>query len=150
MKNPLETWRGSRSPFREMQQQIDRLFEEFSTWQPSVVDLSTSGAINPRCNMSEDSANYYLKVEMPGIAKDQIKVELNNNILSISAERKEETRKEDEKQYYAEFSHGSYYRAMTLPNAVDEKKIEATFENGILSLKVPKSEASKPKQIAIH
>lgn len=148
MRNPLETWRASRSPLREIQQQMDRLMEEFAAWP--VSEFQPTGSIAPRCNMSEDSGHYYINVEMPGISKDQIKVELNNNILSISAERKEEKKHEDEKQYYSEFSYGSFYRAMTLPSQVDEKKIDATFENGVLHLKVSKSEATKSKQIAIH
>lgn len=148
MRNPLESWRGARSPLREMQQQMDRLMEEFSAWP--TVEFQPTGVISPKCNLSEDSSNYFLKVEMPGIAKDQIKVELNNNVLSVSAEKKEEKKHEDEKQYYSEFSFGSYYRAMTLPTPVDEKKIDASFENGVLHLKIPKSETNKPKQIAIH
>ena len=77
-------------------------------------------------------------------------MELNNNILSVSAERKEETKREDEKQYFSEFSYGSYFRSMTLPSAVDEKKVDASFENGVLSLRLPKTETTKAKQIAIH
>lgn len=148
MKNPIELWRGSRNPFREMQHQMDRLFDEFSNWP--AAETTVAGAINPRCNVSEDAGNYYVKFEIPGISKDQIKVELNNNVLSVSAERKEEKKREDEKQYYSEFSYGSYYRSMTLPTAVDEKKVDANFENGVLSLKLPKIEGSKAKQIAIH
>jgi HSP20 family protein len=148
MRNPLETWRGARSPFREIQQQMDRLMEEFSAWP--VVELQPTDVITPRCNMSEDAGHYFLNIDMPGIAKDQIKVELNNNVLSVSAERKEEKKHEDEKKYYSEISFGSFYRAMTLPLAVDEKKIEAKFENGVLHLTVPKIETGKAKQIAIH
>lgn len=151
MKNPIETWRASRNPLREMQHQIDRLFEEFSAW-PSTTDLAlTGGALSPRCRLTEDSSNYYVKFEIPGISKDQIKVELNNNVLSVSAERKEEKKRESEKQYYSEFSYGSYFRSMTMPTPVDEKKVEANFENGVLSLTLPKVEGgSKAKQIAIH
>lgn len=148
MRNPIELWRAGRSPLREMQHQMDRLFEEFSAW-PSLESQAT-GTISPRCNVSEDAANYYVKFEIPGIKKDQIKVELNNNVLSVSAEKKEESKKEDEKQYFAEFSYGSYFRSMTLPTTVDEKKVDASFENGVLSLRLPKIEGAKAKQIAIH
>lgn len=146
MRNPIE--RRGRSPLREMQKEIDRIFEEFSPWQMSEV--GTSGAINPRCDMTEDSNNYFLKFEMPGIPKDKIKVELNNNILVVTAEKTEEKKKEDQRKYYSEVSYGSYYRSMTLPTQVDEKKIEANFENGVLSLRLPKTEGTKAKQIPIH
>jgi HSP20 family protein len=148
MRSPIEIFRGTRNPIREMQHQMDRLMEEFSAW-PSLETAAT-GTLSPRCNVSEDGNNYYIKFEIPGIKKDQIKVELNNNVLSVSAERKEEVKKEDEKQYFAELSYGSYFRSMTLPTAVDEKKVDATFENGILALKLPKLEGAKTKQISIH
>lgn len=148
MRNPMDLWRGTRSPLREMQQQMDRLFDEFAALP--ALESQVPGAINPRCNVSEDASNYYFKFEIPGINKDQIKVELNNNVLSVSAERKEEKKRGDEKQSYSEFSYGSYYRSMSLPTAVDEKNVDASFENGILSLTLPKVEGSKGKQIEIH
>lgn len=147
MRNPIER-RSSRNPLREMQKEIDRLFEEFSPWQMSEV--SSSGAINPRVDMTEDTNNYFLKFEMPGIPKDKIKVELNNNVLVVSAEKTEEKKKEEQRKFYSEVSYGSYYRSMTLPTQVDEKKIEASFENGVLSLRLPKTEGTKAKQIPIH
>ncbi|MGZ3769292.1 MAG: Hsp20/alpha crystallin family protein [Bdellovibrio sp.] len=149
MKNPIEQWR-SHSPLREMQRQIDRLFEEFSNFPAQTSELGLSGAINPRCDMTEDANNYFLKFEMPGVPKDKVKVEVNNNVLVVSAERKEEKKKEDERKYYSEFSYGSYYRTLSLPTQVEEKKIEANFENGVLSIKIPKVEGTKPKQIPIH
>lgn len=149
MKNPIEQWR-SHSPLREMQKQIDRLFEEFPHFPAPTSEFGLSGAVNPRCDMTEDANNYFLKFEMPGIPKDQIKVEVNNNVLVVSAERKEEKKKEDERKYYSEFSYGSYYRSMALPTLVDDKKIEASFENGVLSLKLPKTEGTKAKQIPVH
>lgn len=151
MKNPIEQWR-SHSPLREMQKQIDRLdriFEEFTPWT-GASEFGMAGTINPRCDMTEDTNNYFLKFEIPGIPKDNIKVEVNNNVLVVSAERKEEKKKEEERKYYSEFSYGSYYRAMTLPTAVDEKKIDASYENGVLSVRLPKIEGTKAKQIPIH
>ena len=148
MRSPIEIWRGSRSPLREMQQQMDRLFDEFAAWP--AIESTVPGAVHPRCNVSEDANTIYVKFDIPGISKENIKVELNNNILSVTADRKEEKRREDEKQYYAEISSGTYFRSMSLPAPVDEKKVEATFENGVLSLKLPKIEAGKAKQIAIH
>lgn len=149
MRNPIDVWRGGRNPFREMQQQMDRLFEEFSSW-PSALETQSSGVISPRSHVSEDAGNYYVKFEIPGIKKDQIKVEVTNNTLSVSAERKEETKRDDEKQHFSEIAYGSYFRSMTLPTSIDEKKVDASFENGVLTLKLPKIEGAKAKQIAIH
>lgn len=151
MRNPIEQWR-SHSPLREMQKQIDRLdrlFEDFTPFS-ATTEIGLTGAIHPRCDMTEDANNYFLKFEIPGIPKENIKVEVTNNMLVVSAERKEEKKKEEERKYYSEFSYGSYYRSITLPMQVDEKKIEASYENGVLSVKVPKTEGVKAKQIPIH
>lgn len=152
MRNSLESWRSTRnSPLREMQAQIDHLFDEFSTWPKFSESSLTEGSLCPRCQMTEDAANYYVKFEIPGISKDQIKVELSNNILTVSAERKEEKSENGEKSHYSEFSYGSYERSMRVPHAVDDKKIQANFRDGVLSLTLPKTgEGSTPKQIAIQ
>ncbi len=151
MKNSMENWRSNRSPLREMQQQIDRLFEEFSTWPKASEFGMGDGSLSPKCQMTEDTANYYVRFEIPGTSKDQIKVEYSNNILTVSAERKEEHTRDEEKQHYSEFSYGSYFRSMRMPKAVDEKKIEAAFKDGVLSLTLPKTEeGNKSKQIPIQ
>jgi HSP20 family protein len=158
MRNPLEAWRGGRSPFRELQNDMQRfqskmeqLFEEMAPLSiASIPSAEAMETFNPRCDVSEDKANYYLKFDIPGVSKDQIKVELANNTLTVSAERKEERKKEDQKKYLSEVFYGSYVRSFTLPNIVKESKIEAHFENGVLTLTIPKTEVTQTKQIAVH
>lgn len=155
MRNPLELWRESRSPFRELQSEIQRmqsrmehLFDDFTP--RSIQSLEGVTAFNPLCDIIEDQNNYYLKFDIPGVSKDQVKVELADNTLTVTAERKEEKRKYSLRSYLAEISYGKYIRSFTLPNVVNEKKIIAQFEDGVLSLTVPKEEATQPQQIAIH
>jgi len=84
------------------------------------------------------------------VFKDQVKVEVNNDQLTVHAERKDEKQSENNKKYLSEVYYGSYTRSFTLPTAMDEKKIDAKFENGILTITVLKTEALKAKQIPVQ
>lgn len=149
MKNPLQAWKENSNPFRElaqMQRSMERLFEDLTPLQNEL-----SASFNPRCEVTDDKNNYYLKFDLPGMTKDQIKVELNNNVLTVSAERKEEKEtKEPKKQYVSELFYGSYVRSFTLPNDIDEKKVDAKYEEGVLKLTIPKNGKTQAKQIAIQ
>lgn len=74
----------------------------------------------------------------------------NMERFMVSAERREEKKSEDKKSRYSEISYGSYQRRFTLPSAVDEKKVDAKFEDGVLMVTLPKTESTKTKQIAVH
>lgn len=100
------------------------------------------------CELQEDKDKFIAKFEVPGIPKDKIKIELNDNILTVSGER--EAEKKDNKRHYTEFSYGSFTRSFSLPSQVESGKVSAVYENGILTVSVPKSEETKPKQIPIQ
>ena len=155
MKNPIEIWRGNRSPFRDLQSEMQRLQSRMENLFGDVTPLPFQALDDiaefmPRCDIAEDKSNYFLKFDLPGVPKDQLKVELVDNLLTVSAERKEEKKKEDQKSCLSEVSYGSYMRSFTLPSAVNEKKIDAQFENGVLSVTIPKTETTQAKQIAVH
>jgi HSP20 family protein len=158
MKNPVELFSGSRHPLKELQKKMDRLIDDMAAWpNRSLVNLpvtelplSAVGCEAPRCNISEDAAHFYVKAEMPGVTKDNIKVELINKVLTISAAEKEAGKAEKETRCYTEFVAGPYYRSLVFPVSLDDKKIDAAYENGVLCLTLPKVEVSKAKQIAIH
>ncbi len=155
MANPLDLWKGSNrwmsSPFREMsryQESIDRLMNEIMNLRREEGSLG--GDFTPSCEVNEDEKNYIMKFDLPGIKKDQVKVEVDNDRLTVRAERKEEREEKTKKKYLSEISYGSYVRTFTLPQTIDEKKVEAKFEDGVLIINVPKSETPKAKQISIH
>lgn len=130
------------SPFREMEtleNQIQRIFNEFP------FKNKMSGSFTPAIDMLEDEKNLYLTVELPGIEKEDVKISLHNDLLTISGERKREEKKEKENFYHLEMCYGSFNRAITLPVEIDSEKIEANFKNGILKIQLPKS---NPKDIA--
>ena len=103
----------------------------------------------PSIDISENEKQYMIDVEIPGVDKKDIKLNVENNTLTISGERKFE-KKEDGKQYHRVESHyGTFSRSFTLPDNVNTESINATYNNGILSITVDKSEEKMRKQIKI-
>lgn len=104
----------------------------------------------PSVNIKETEDLFEVEMAVPGMTKDDFKVELNNNFLTISAEKKSETEekgKKGERYTRKEFSYRSFSRSFTLPDVVESDKIEAKYDNGILSLQIPKREEAKPKPV---
>lgn len=152
MSSPLELWKGpwgaTSREFNRMQSMMDRFFDDLSETRRRYGDVSTNFA--PACELIEEGNQYLFKFDLPGIPKDQVKVELVNNQLTVSAERKEEKKKDTKSTHLSEVYYGSFLRSFTLPVAVDEKKADAKFDNGVLTVAIPKMEAIKPKQIEVH
>lgn len=146
----LELWRNNFSPFREMtslSKAFDRMLED---WPATRTDMTKYG-FNPSCEVKEDKAAFYLKVDLPGVPKDAIKIDLHDNRLSITGERSEEkkTEEKDSKTYFSEMFYGSFSRTMTFPVPVDSERTEAKFENGVLNMTIPKKAAQGTRQISI-
>jgi len=138
------------NPFREfskMQTDLERLFDDFFKAAPQAT---ADFGLAPSCEIKEDSASYNLRFDIPGVKKEDIKIEFNRGVLSVSAERREEKKSEDEKTRASEIYYGSFSRSLMLPSSVDEKMIDAKYDNGVLSVKIPKVGAAETKQIPIH
>ena len=103
----------------------------------------------PVTDIIDEKDNFVLKMEIPGLNKDQVKIEIENDTLSVSGERTEEKEVKEENYHWSERRSGKFYRAFRLPKNVDTKKINASMKDGILELKVPKPEEIKPKNIPI-
>ncbi len=103
-------------------------------------------------NITETKTGYALEMAVPGFNKEDFKIDLDKNILTISAEKKTEEKKEDEKHVRREFNFSSIKRSFTLNEKIDEEKIEAKYVNGVLTLNLPyKTEVKEPvKQITIQ
>ncbi|MCU4166394.1 Hsp20/alpha crystallin family protein [Carboxylicivirga caseinilyticus] len=100
----------------------------------------------PKVNIRESEETYQIEVAAPGYQKDEFKVEIDNNILTISVERNNEPTDENIKYSHYEYKYGSFSRSFTLPKGkVQESKIEAQYNNGILTISIPKTEEAKPK-----
>jgi HSP20 family protein len=105
----------------------------------------------PRLNVAETEKGFEVEAELPGVAKEDIKVALDNHRVSIEAETKQESEKKDgERVIYAERSTRRYARSFTLPAEVDDAQAQAKFENGILTLSLPKKESAQAKRISVQ
>lgn len=100
----------------------------------------------PSLNIKENKDSFFVEVAAPGFEKFDFKIELNNDVLTISSEKKLSNEvKDGERITKQEFSYQSFSRSFTLPELVDEEKIAAKYENGILAINIPKKEEAKPK-----
>jgi len=141
----LSTW-----PFGRLfglRNELDRLFEPFAEFTRSSGLLS---AWNPAVDLYEDKDNVIVKVELPGMKKEDIDVSLHDGALSISGERKSEEKFEDAETYRAERFVGRFHRTVTLPSPVSAEKVKAQYKDGILTITLPKTEEAKPKQIEVN
>ena len=153
MANTLDLFREGKflSPFREfrdIESSFDRMMSEMMNWRRRHSDEDLQ--FTPSCEASETDKKYILKFDLPGVSRDDVKVDIVNDILTVSAERKEEKKGDDKKRHFSEISYGSYYRSFTLPSPVEADKVNAGFEDGVLTVTVPKSGEARTKHIEIH
>ena len=111
-------------------------------------DVSNRGWVPP-VDIQETGDGYKLQAELPGLTKDDIQITLENNVLRLSGERKLEKDVKKESYHRVERTYGTFARAFTLPSQVNHDKVEASFENGLLTISVPKAEQAKPRKITI-
>jgi HSP20 family protein len=105
---------------------------------------------SPAVNFFEKDGKYHLTADVPGMSKDDITVTVENGYISVGG-KKEENKEEKEANYYMkETRYGSFSRSFRLPGEVDEKKIEASYKDGVLTVVIPKKEESKTKKIEVH
>jgi HSP20 family protein len=140
-------------PFREMttlQDRINRLFNDaFPTTADRETDLSLSDW-KPAVDIYETADHLTVKVELPGVQKEDVSVEIKDNVLTIKGERKVETEVEDRNYYRRERAYGSFRRTFNLQYPVNPEKIKAKFRDGVLQVEVPKPEEEKPKQVTVN
>lgn len=123
------TWLG------RMTEEFDRMFEE-SGW-PALRTRSRTAAWSPSLDVFEKGNRLIARVDLPGMKRDDVKVEVADGRLIISGERKVETEEKKENFYRCEREYGSFYRAIPLPEGAKEDEVKAIFENGVLEITVP-------------
>ncbi len=131
----------------QMPSLFDRFFEnDMFDW--SNRNFSDTNTTLPAVNIKEDKDGFEVEMSAPGFEKGDFKIELNNSLLTISSEKKIENETKEGQQFTRrEFSYQSFSRAFTLPETVEGEKIAAKYENGILSINIPKKEEAKPKPV---
>ncbi len=127
--------------------EVELLARNFwDSWQPLS---SRANGFSPRMDMYEHKDELVMRVELPGVKKEDIDVSLEGDELTIGVEKKREEVAEEACYYCCERSFGHYSRTISLPFPVDADKISSTFENGLLAVKLPKAEAAKAKHIEV-
>jgi len=143
----LSRWRTF-APLSNLRDEIDRLFEA------PLAELARSSQLlsgwTPALDVSEDKDNFYVKAELPGMKREEIELTLHDGSLSISGERKSESKHEEAEIYRAERFFGRFQRTVTLPTPVASDKVKAQYKDGILTVTLPKTEEAKPKHIEVN
>jgi HSP20 family protein len=147
--NALTTW----DPFRELDELQNRLSTIFGR-APVRKNGEKDEAMKvaewaPLVDITEDEKEYLIKAELPEVKKEEVKVSVQDGVLTISGERKYEKEEKGKKYHRVERAYGSFARSFTLPDDADAEKVAGEFKDGILKVHVPKSEKAKPKKVEV-
>jgi HSP20 family protein len=139
-------------PFRELEEMSDRLNRVFS--RPALRTTGGKETLTvadwiPTVDISETDDEYLIKAEVPEIKKEDVKVTVEDGVLTLQGERRQEKEEKGKKFHRVERSYGSFVRSFTLPESVDENGVRAEYKDGVLSLHLPKTEQVKPKAIEV-
>jgi HSP20 family protein len=104
----------------------------------------------PLADITEDEKEYLIKAELPEVKKEDVKVTVENGVVTITGERKFEKEEKKKKYHRVERGYGTFMRSFGLPDDADANKVKAEFKNGLLTVRLPKSEHAKPKQIEVN
>jgi HSP20 family protein len=154
-------WRSEQSqwsPMREMnrlQRRMNRMLDEYFTESlPSIFRESNlpmeEEAYLPPCDVSETDQHYVLSFDLPGVKKEEVKIEVKDSQLIVSGQRKHESKETEAGRISHERYFGTFMRSFTLPAEVSATQVEAHFENGVLQIALPKMEITQRKQIPIR
>jgi HSP20 family protein len=125
------------------------MFDEFFHGPASAAAQGGEGWFAPACDIQETESHYVLTMDAPGIRRDDLKIELRGNQLSISGRRHLDESKEKGQLHLVERRCGRFERIFALPDSIEPEKIEADYHDGVLAVAVPKAEAAKPRQVPI-
>lgn len=125
---------------------VDNVFDDFFNRR---VSYPTETEISPRINVEENDNEWLISAELPGVAKEDVKVNFQDNVLTISGEKKFEKEDKNKNYHRVERSYGKFSRALNINSTVMADKIDANYKDGILTIALPKAEEAKPKLIDV-
>lgn len=144
----------NRRPFENFQtlRRLNNVLDEaFGTWP---LQQDESGAItsawHPAVDVFEDKDSVKIVAELPGVSPEDVKLSLENNLLTIRGEKKQHAEERNERVHRYERTYGTFERAFMLPSTVDGEKVSAEYRNGVLTVSVPKAERARPREIPVH
>ena len=140
-------------PFRE----LDDIFARYSPFfgrlaavRQGALDDDVAPAWTPVANISETETDYLIKAELPEVSKEDVKVTVDENVITISGERRKDAERTDEKVHRVESFYGRFSRSFRLPEDADINAIQAESRHGVLKVRVPKAPAPKPKTVEVQ
>jgi HSP20 family protein len=145
----LIRWEPARE-LQSLQQEMNRLFGTF--FDSPAGATGNGGALRrwiPAMDLVETGDHFVLRADLPGVAEEDVNVELEDNVLTIAGERRGEHEDQAEGYYRIERATGGFARSLTLPEGIDPASIDASFSNGVLEVRIPKPEERKPRRVAI-
>ncbi len=143
----VPTWGFGRT-FREFDRLRREMDEVYGALSGGTLPMPSAGVF-PLTNLTEDNENYYVRAELPGIKSNELDIQVTTEGISISGERKIPKEGENVKYHRREREAGKFSRLINFPGKVDVNKVEASMENGMLKVTIPKSEDAKPRQITV-
>lgn len=143
----IPTW-GFRRPFNELERLQKQMNELYGAFTGGALPMPSAGVF-PLANVTEDSNNYYVRAELPGIKSDELDIQVTSDGISLAGERKIAEEGNGVKYHRREREAGKFSRSISLPGDIDVSKVEARLENGILTVVIPKAEIAKPRQITV-
>ncbi len=145
---PLTRW----DPFKEledMQSRLASMFGRLPVRKDGGKETMTVAEWAPLVDIVEDEKEYLIKAELPEVKKEDVKVTVQDDVLTIAGERKYEKEEKGKKYHRVERAYGSFERSFTLPEDADGTKVNAEFKDGILKVRLAKTEKAKPKSIEV-
>ena len=148
----LTTWRRPLGSGNEMTslRRLNRMLDDvFSGWPMGEESGTITSAWTPAVDIFEDAEGVKIVMEVPGVKPEDVKLSLEDGTLTIRGEKKQVAEEKTERVHRYERSYGSFERTFSLPTSVDPDRIEARHENGLLTVRLPKVERAKPRQIEV-
>lgn len=139
-------------PFVELEdvsRQLNRIFGRFPARSEPARELLATADWAPSVDITETDSAYMIKGEIPGVNREDVKVNIENGLLTISGERKQEKEEKNKKFHRIERSYGSFMRSFRLPDNIDDEAVKAEFKDGMLNVTLPKSTQPRNKAISV-
>jgi HSP20 family protein len=140
-------------PVRELNSLQNEMNRLFNTFFDAPAPGNGGGAVRrwiPAMDLVESGEHFVLKADLPGLGEDDVNIEVEDNVLTLSGERKAEHQDKHEGYVRVERAFGTFRRSLTLPEGVDPEGVTASFDNGVLEVRIPKPEERKPRRVAIQ
>jgi len=147
--NPARDLSAFPSDVLSMRKEFDRLFDSFFHGDNSDATSAFTSAWIPAVDIAEREKDFVVKMELPGVKKEDVRVTMQEGILTIKGEKKQEKESKGSDYHRVERSYGSFQRSFTLPTALRPGDIDASFADGVLNITLPKAEEATPKQIDV-